>query len=203
MLILKNCRAGAAVGQAVFNAADAEAWKEAGKKTVLIRVETSPEDVGGMHAAEGILTQRGGMTSHAAVVARGWGKPCVCGCEALQVNTDGKVLKVDGASGTVEIKEGDWVSLNGTTGEVISGKQSLKPPELSGNLSAFMEWVDKYRVLGVLTNADTPEDSAVAIKNGAEGIGLVRTEHMFFSTPQRIAAVRRMIGAVELNAPGR
>ncbi|GMH36643.1 hypothetical protein BSKO_04516 [Bryopsis sp. KO-2023] len=194
---------GAAVGMAVFNAVDAEEWKEAGKKVILIRMETSPEDVGGMHAAEGILTARGGMTSHAAVVARGWGKPCVCGCEELQINNSGKVLKVDGKNGTTEIKEGDWLSLNGTSGEVISGKQALKPPELSGNLATFMVWVDKYRTLGVLTNADTPEDAEVAIQNGAEGIGLVRTEHMFFSTPARIAAVRRMIGAVELDAPGK
>lgn len=191
------------MGQAVFNASDAEKWKEDGKSVILIRVETSPEDVGGMNASEGILTQRGGMTSHAAVVARGWGKPCVCGCEVLHVDTEGKTLKVDGAGGGILIKEGDWLSLNGTTGEVISGKQSLKPPEISGNLSEFMGWVDKHRRLGVLTNADTPEDSRVAIENGAEGIGLVRTEHMFFCTPQRIAAMRKMIGAMELKAPGR
>jgi len=170
---------------------------------ILVRVETSPEDVGGMHAAEGILTARGGMTSHAAVVARGWGKPCVCGCEALQVNVGQKTLTVIADGKKTELKEGDWLSLNGSTGEVILGKQALKKPELSGNLEHFMQWVDKYRKLGVLTNADTPEDSAIARENGAEGIGLTRTEHMFFSTPQRIAAVRRMIAAVELDAPGR
>ena len=194
---------GAAVGQVVFTAHEAEEWKADGKHVILVRVETSPEDVGGMHAAEGILTARGGMTSHAAVVARGWGKPCVCGCEALQVDVGSKAVTVIADGKTVEIKEGEWISLNGSTGEVILGKQALKKPELSGNLSHFMTWVDKYRKLGVLTNADTPEDATVARENGAEGIGLTRTEHMFFCTPERIAAVRRMIAAVEMDAPGR
>lgn len=194
---------GAAVGQAVFTAEDAEAAKESGKRVLLVRLETSPEDVGGMHAAEGILTARGGMTSHAAVVARGWGKPCVCGCETLKIDGNAKILRVDAGEKSVEVKEGDWISINGNTGEVILGKQNLKQPEMAGNLSLFMSWVDKHRKLGVLTNADTPEDSAIARNNGAEGIGLVRTEHMFFSTPQRIAGVRRMIAAMELEAPGK
>ncbi|CAD7695146.1 unnamed protein product [Ostreobium quekettii] len=194
---------GAAIGQAVFTAEDAEAAKEGGRQVILIRQETSPEDVGGMHAAEGILTCRGGMTSHAAVVARGWGKPCVCGCEALKISATDKTLKVDNDGTAIVINEGDWLSLNGSTGEVILGKQAVKKPALEGNLGTFMAWVDKYRTLGVLTNADTPEDAKIARDNGAEGIGLVRTEHMFFSSPERIAAVRRMIAAMELNAPGK
>jgi len=194
---------GAAVGQIVFTASEAEAWKADNKEVILVRVETSPEDVGGMHAAQGILTARGGMTSHAAVVARGWGKPCVCGCDALQIDAAAKTLTIMSGSDKTELKEGDWISLNGSTGEVISGKQSLKKAEISGHLAKFMSWVDKYRKLDVLTNADTPEDAKVARDNGAKGIGLTRTEHMFFSTPQRIAAVRRMIATVEMNAPGR
>eukprot|EP00210_Caulerpa_lentillifera_P008414 g8026.t1 len=194
---------GAAVGQVVFTAKDAEDWKSDGKQVILVRVETSPEDVGGMHAAEGILTARGGMTSHAAVVARGWGKPCVCGCEAIQVDVSKKLITIGAGSSLTEIKEGEWVSLNGSTGEVIMGKQALKKPEMSGHLSQFMTWVDSRRKLGVLANADTPEDAKASRENGAEGIGLTRTEHMFFSTPERIASVRRMIAAVELDAPGR
>ena len=132
MVELIFCGQGAAVGQAVFSAEVAEAWKAAGKGVILIRLETSPEDVGGMHAAEGILTCRGGMTSHAAVVARGWGKPCVCGCEALKIDAAAKVLKVNKDGKDVIISEGDWLSINGSTGEVIEGKQSLKKPELAG-----------------------------------------------------------------------
>ncbi len=188
---------GAAVGRLVFDADTAESWKARGENVILCRQETSPEDVGGMHAAEGILTSRGGMTSHAAVVARGWGRPCVCGCEQLLVDVKEKTLKI----GDVILREGDWVSINGTTGEVISGQKPVKKPSLTGDLGTFMEWVDARRKLKVLTNADTPEDALVAISNGAEGIGLCRTEHMFFSTPQRIAAVRRMIAAVELESP--
>lgn len=189
---------GAAVGRLVFTAADAEAWKARGEAVILCRQETSPEDVGGMHAAEGILTSRGGMTSHAAVVARGWGKPCVCGCETLIV--DYKTNSVKAPNGDV-LKEGDWCSINGTTGEVIKGQKKVKKPELSGDLGAFMKWVDARRRLKVLTNADTPEDAKVAISNGAQGIGLCRTEHMFFATSQRIAAVRRMIACTELQSP--
>jgi len=193
---------GAAMGQAVFSADEAEAWHARGEQVILVRQETSPEDVGGMHAAAGILTSRGGMTSHAAVVARGWGKPCVCGCEALAVDYEAKVARIEvEGKPTIEIKEGDWISLNGTTGEIIQGQQKTKEPEISGNLATLMTWVDTNRKLGVMTNADTPEDALVARKNGAEGIGLCRTEHMFFSSPQRIAAVRRMIAATELHSP--
>lgn len=182
---------GAAVGQVVFTAGDAEVWRSAGLKVVLVRKETSPEDVAGMHMAEGVLTQLGGMTSHAAVVARGWGKPCITGCSALQVDEHNKVARLNG----VQIKEGEWISLNGGTGEIILGKQPLQPPELSGALGKFMEWVDQRRVLGVLTNADTPEDAAEARRFGAEGIGLCRTEHMFFASEDRIAGMRKMIVA--------
>mmetsp|Transcript_14326 Transcript_14326/g.35478 ORF Transcript_14326/g.35478 Transcript_14326/m.35478 type:complete len:901 (-) Transcript_14326:806-3508(-) len=194
---------GAAIGRLVFSADEAEAWHHKGERVILCRVETSPEDVGGMHAAEGIITQRGGMTSHAAVVARGWGKPCVCGCESLMIDTKKKTLtaEVDGKS--VTLKEGDWVSVNGTTGEIINGQQKLKDPEISGNLATLMTWVDHSRRLKIMTNADTPEDALVARQNGAQGIGLCRTEHMFFSSQQRITAVRRMIAATELNSPAK
>jgi pyruvate,orthophosphate dikinase len=148
-----------------------------------------------MFYAEGILTARGGMTSHAAVVARGWGKPCICGCEALQVDSAAKVAHFNG----VAIAEGDWVGVNGTTGEVLRGKVPTEAPELAGDLEEFMSWADAHRELGVLANADTPADAAAARRNGAEGIGLVRTEHMYFSTPERIAAMRRMIAAQELH----
>eukprot|EP00198_Chlamydomonas_reinhardtii_P003602 XP_001692938.1 pyruvate phosphate dikinase [Chlamydomonas reinhardtii] len=182
---------GAAVGQAVFSAEDAEAWRSSGLPVVLVRRETSPEDVKGMYSAEGVLCQLGGMTSHAAVVARGWGKPCITGCADLQVDEHSKVARINGH----EIRQGDWISLNGSTGEIVRGKQPLAPPELAGDLGRFMSWVDKRRRLGVLTNADTPEDAAEARKFGAEGIGLCRTEHMFFASEERIATVRRMIVA--------
>lgn len=185
---------GAGCGRIVFTAEDAEEWNKNGEAVILVRTETSPEDVGGMHAAHGILTSRGGMTSHAAVVARGWGKPCVCGCDALEVDYATKSARIH----DLVLKEGDWVSLNGSSGEVLSGKQPTKAPELVGNMAAFMEWVDEYRRMGVLTNCDTPADALVARKNGAEGIGLVRTEHMFFSSAERISAVRNMIAAEEL-----
>eukprot|EP00198_Chlamydomonas_reinhardtii_P013235 XP_001702572.1 pyruvate phosphate dikinase [Chlamydomonas reinhardtii] len=185
---------GAAVGRLVFSAAEAEEWKARGERVILCRHETSPEDVGGMHAAEGIVTCRGGMTSHAAVVARGWGKPCVCGCEHLHIDLK---TKLHGAE--VRLREGDWVSLNGTSGEVINGAQPLKAPEVTGgDLGKLMAWVDKARRLRVLANVDTPEDAAIARANGAQGIGLCRTEHMFFSTHERIAAMRRMIAEEEL-----
>ncbi|XAR57168.1 Pyruvate, phosphate dikinase [Bertholletia excelsa] len=183
---------GAAVGQVVFSADDAEEWHAQGKSVILVRTETSPEDVGGMHVAAGILTARGGMTSHAAVVARGWGKCCVSGCADIRVNDAEKVVAI----GDRVIYEGDWISLNGSTGEVILGKQPLSPPALSGDLEIFMSWVDKIRHLKVMANADTPDDALTARNNGAEGIGLCRTEHMFFASDERIKAVRKMIMAV-------
>ncbi|KAL4538716.1 hypothetical protein Ndes2526B_g02998 [Nannochloris sp. 'desiccata'] len=186
---------GAGSGRIVFTADEAEAWHKNGEDVILVRTETSPEDVGGMHAAKGILTSRGGMTSHAAVVARGWGKPAVVGCDALEVNYASKTAIF---KGTV-LKEGDWICLNGTTGEVLVGKQPTKAPELAGNMAVFMGWVDEHRRLAVMTNCDTPDDALMARKNGAEGIGLVRTEHMFFSSPERIAAVRNMIACEELD----
>ncbi|EFN51244.1 hypothetical protein CHLNCDRAFT_141269 [Chlorella variabilis] len=162
---------GAAMGRIVFTADDAEKWDKEGEKVILVRLETSPEDVGGMHAAQGILTARGGMTSHAAVVARGWGKPCVCGLDKLEVDYAAKTATLKGQV----LKEGDWLALNGSSGEVLAGKQPVKPPVMSGNLAVFMEWVDSFRKIGVFTNADTPADALVARKNGAQGIGLVRT----------------------------
>lgn len=187
---------GAACGQIVFTAEDAEKWKSDGRSVILVRTETSPEDVGGMHAAEGIFTSRGGMTSHAAVVARGWGKPCVCGCEKLDVCYETKTATV----GKVTLSEGDYISINGTTGEVLKDRQPTKKPELSGQLAEFMSWADAARRMRVLTNCDTPKDAMIARENGAQGIGLVRTEHMFFSSPERIAAVRKMIAAEELHS---
>lgn len=183
---------GAAVGQVVFCADVAEEWHAQGKSVILVRTETSPEDVGGMHAAAGILTARGGMTSHAAVVARGWGKCCVSGCADIRVNDIDKVVVI----GDKVIEEGEWISLNGSTGEVILGKQPLSPPALSGDLEAFMSWADEFRQIKVMANADTPDDALTARRNGAEGIGLCRTEHMFFASDKRIKAVRRMIMAV-------
>ncbi|RLN01026.1 hypothetical protein C2845_PM06G22130 [Panicum miliaceum] len=185
---------GAAVGQIVFTAEDAEAWHAQGKPCILVRTETSPEDVGGMHAAAGILTARGGMTSHAAVVARGWGKCCVSGCSSVRVNDAEKSVAI----GDMVLHEGDWLSLNGSTGEVILGKQPLAPPALSGDLETFMSWVDEVRQLKVMANADTPEDALAARNNGAQGIGLCRTEHMFFASDERIKAVRQMIMAPTL-----
>ncbi|NUP06920.1 MAG: pyruvate, phosphate dikinase [Polyangiaceae bacterium] len=179
---------GAAVGRLVFHAEDAEAWKERGEKVVLARVETSPEDVAGMHAAEGILTSRGGMTSHAAVVARGWGKPCVAGCHEIYIDYAAKTLRADSTT----LKEGDYISLNGTTGEVISGAEKLTDALVSDDFRHFMTWVDAARILRVRTNADTPRDAEVARAFGAEGIGLCRTEHMFFHE-DRILAMRQMI----------
>ncbi|EAY90562.1 hypothetical protein OsI_12162 [Oryza sativa Indica Group] len=182
---------GAAVGQIVFTADDAEAWHAQGKSVILVRTETSPEDVGGMNAAAGILTARGGMTSHAAVVARGWGKCCVAGCSGIRVNDAEKVVLV----ADKVLCEGEWLSLNGSTGEVILGKLPLSPPALSGDLGEFMSWVDEVKKLKVKANADTPADALTARNNGAEGIGLCRTEHMFFSSDERIKAMRQMIMA--------
>jgi len=179
---------GAAVGRAVFSAKDAEEWNEDGEDVILVRIETSPEDVGGMDAAEGILTSRGGMTSHAAVVARGWGKPCVAGCDDIVVNYD----RTSFTNGRVTVEEGDWISINGSTGEVVVGKQPLVDPELSGEFERFMTWVDEFREMGVRANADTGPDAEKALEFGAAGIGLCRTEHMFFGD-ERIAKMRRMI----------
>ncbi|MFZ6017237.1 MAG: pyruvate, phosphate dikinase [Nitrospirota bacterium] len=179
---------GAAVGKVVFTANDAERAAEKGEKVILVRTETSPEDVGGMHVAQGILTARGGMTSHAAVVARGMGKCCVAGCGAININEVQKYFTVN----ALTIKEGDYITLNGTTGEVILGAAPLVTPELIGDFGIFMKWVDEFRKIGVRTNADTPKDAKVAREFGAEGIGLCRTEHMFFEG-ERIKAVREMI----------
>ncbi|HOG52987.1 MAG TPA: pyruvate, phosphate dikinase, partial [Bacillota bacterium] len=179
---------GAAVGRVVFNAEDAVEWKERGEKVVLVRTETSPEDISGMHAAEGILTARGGMTSHAAVVARGMGKCCVAGCGDVIVDEKKKQFTVNGHV----VKEGDWITINGSTGQLILGQVKLVSPELSGDFGVLMGWADKFRALKVRTNADTPKDAAQARAFGAEGIGLTRTEHMFFAE-DRIKAVREMI----------
>lgn len=179
---------GAAVGKVVFTADDAEKKALIGENVILVRPETSPEDIGGMHAAQGILTARGGMTSHAAVVARGMGKCCVAGCSAVNINEEEKHFIVD----THLIKEGDYITLNGSTGEVILGQVLLTQPELTGDFGTIMKWVDEYRKIGVWANADTPKDARVARGFGAEGIGLCRTEHMFFE-PDRIKAVREMI----------
>ncbi len=183
---------GAAVGKVVFNADVAAKIKgdDPKEKVVLVRTETSPEDIEGMHAAEGILTARGGMTSHAAVVARGMGKCCVAGCEAIIVDEHGKTFKIP--SKGITIKEGEWVSIDGSTGEVYSGQMALIEPEIAGEFSELMRWVDGFKRLCVKTNADTPHDAEIAKKFGAEGIGLTRTEHMFFK-PERIMAVREMI----------
>ena len=179
---------GAGVGQAVFNAETAVEWKENGKKVILVRAETSPEDISGMNAAEGILTARGGMTSHAAVVARGMGKCCVSGCESVTVSEIEKKFRV----GDIIVNEGDLITLDGSTGEVFLGEVPTVSAELSGYFGTIMEWSDKYRTLGVRTNADTPKDAQVARDFGAQGIGLCRTEHMFFQA-DRIFAVRQMI----------
>jgi pyruvate,orthophosphate dikinase len=183
---------GAAVGQIVFSADTAEVWRDKGKKVILVRIETSPEDIGGMDAAVGILTARGGMTSHAAVVARGMGKPCVAGVGALHIHYKTKKLNV----GKLTIKEGDWLSLDGSTGEVMTGQLARQEPTMSGDFGSFMRICDGVRRLGVRTNADTPEDARRARAFGAEGIGLCRTEHMFFEG-ERIWPVRSMILAAD------
>ena len=179
---------GAATGQVVFDAHTAEEWHDVGKTVILVRIETSPEDIGGMSVARGILTSRGGMTSHAAVVARGMGACCVAGCAGAVVNYAAKTLT---AGGTV-LTEGDWISLNGSTGTVYAGKVATVEPEMTGPFETIMKLADKHRKLGVRTNADTPHDTATAVKIGAEGIGLCRTEHMFFEG-DRIIAMREMI----------
>ncbi|MBI4530680.1 MAG: pyruvate, phosphate dikinase [Candidatus Latescibacteria bacterium] len=179
---------GAATGTVCFHADDAEHLAGRGEKVILVRQETSPEDIGGMNAAQGILTARGGMTSHAAIVARGMGKCCVAGCEALNIDYTKHQFEVNG----MVIHAGEWVSLDGSTGEVMLGRVPTIQPELSGDFGTLMEWVDSIRRLKVRTNADTPHDAAVARMFGAEGIGLCRTEHMFFEG-DRIKAVREMI----------
>jgi pyruvate,orthophosphate dikinase len=179
---------GAASGRVVFHADDAEEWNRRGEKVILVRLETSPEDVGGMHAAQGVLTARGGMTSHAAVVARGMGKTCVVGCGAIDVDYTKRQFTV----GDLVVKEGDWISIDGSTGEVMLGQVPTVEPQLTGEFAELMSWVDEVRRLGVRTNADTPRDAQVARNFGAEGIGLCRTEHMFFEG-DRIKAMREMI----------
>ena len=179
---------GAACGQIVFHADDAQEWAKDGKKVVMVRIETSPEDLAGMSAAEGILTARGGMTSHAAVVARGMGKCCVSGAGAIVVDYKAKTLTVEG----VTYKEGDYISLNGSTGQVYAGQIPTKAAELSGDFKELMDLCDKYTRLQVRTNADTPHDAQVARDFGAKGIGLTRTEHMFFED-KKIVAMREMI----------
>ena len=179
---------GAACGKVVFSAADAEAWKERGEKVVLVRLETSPEDITGMKASQGILTVRGGMTSHAAVVARGMGKCCVSGCGEIKMDEENKKFDLAGKT----FHEGDWLSIDGSTGKIYDGAVPTTDAVIGGEFGRVMAWADKYRRLQVRTNADTPHDAAQARKFGAQGIGLCRTEHMFFDT-DRIPAIRRMI----------
>ena len=179
---------GAACGQVVFSAEDADAWNQAGKKVILVRLETSPEDITGMKAAQGILTVRGGMTSHAAVVARGMGKCCVSGCGEIAMDEENKKFTLAGKTYT----EGDYISIDGSTGKIYDGIIKTVDAEISGNFGTIMSWADKYRKLQVRTNADTPTDAKKARELGAEGIGLCRTEHMFFEA-DRIAAIREMI----------
>ncbi len=194
-----NASPGAAAGQVVFSADEAERWVSLGKKVLLVRRETSPEDIGGMHAAEGVLTSTGGMTSHAAVVARGMGTPCVAGCKEL--NISGKTFAV----GSHKFKEGDWVTINGTTGEVFAGKAALVVPKMTKDLARFLSWTDEIRNsaerenvdgkgFSIRTNADQPQDAVVARSFGAEGIGLCRTEHMFFENG-KLAIFQEMIVA--------
>ena len=179
-----NASPGAAVGEAVFSAADAVAAAEAGRKCVLVRWETNPDDLAGMIAAEGILTSHGGKTSHAAVIARGMGAPCVCGVEALKIDAAKKEAAVAGTD--IVIREGDMISIDGTTGIVVLGAVDLVMPELTGDLDTILEWADEFRTLGVRANADNPEDAELSRDFGAEGIGLCRTEHMFLGDRKQI-----------------
>ncbi|WP_296576808.1 pyruvate, phosphate dikinase [Phreatobacter sp.] len=179
---------GAAQGEIVFNSDEAEAMKAGGHKVILVRVETSPEDIHGMHAAEGILTTRGGMTSHAAVVARGMGKPCVSGAGTLRVDYAAQTVSIAGKV----LKKGDVITIDGSTGQVLLGEVAMLQPELSGEFATLMGWADGFRRLKVRTNAETPADARAAVEFGAEGIGLCRTEHMFFDE-ERIVAMREMI----------
>lgn len=188
---------GAAVGEVVFTAAEAFKKAQSGLSVILVRTETSPEDIDGMHSAKGILTTRGGMTSHAAVVPRGMGTCCVAGCSDLLIDEKAKTMTVKSRSLT--FKEGDFISLDGSSGEVFADKVATRDPEMSGNFGTLMEWADSFRKIGVRTNADTPHDAEVARKFGAEGIGLCRTEHMFFEG-DRIKAVREMILAGDVES---
>ncbi|OGC03299.1 pyruvate, phosphate dikinase [candidate division WOR-1 bacterium RIFOXYA12_FULL_43_27] len=184
---------GAASGQVVFHADDAEEQAKDGKKVILVRIETSPEDIGGMNVAQGILTAKGGMTSHAAVVARGMGKCCVAGCGDLEIDYEKQQMAVRGKV----VKAGDWISLDGSSGEVMEGQVQTMQPKLTGDFGTLMGWADTFRKINVRTNGDTPNDAKVAREFGAEGIGLCRTEHMFFEG-DRIKAVREMILADDL-----
>jgi pyruvate,orthophosphate dikinase len=179
---------GAAAGRCYFTAADAKAHKEAGERVILVRLETSPEDIEGMNAAQGILTVRGGMTSHAAVVARGMGTCCVSGCSEINMNEEEKWFELAGN----KFVEGDYISLDGSTGKIYKGDIKTVEAEISGDFDRIMSWADEFRTMKVRTNADTPQDTINAIKLGAEGIGLCRTEHMFFE-PERIPKIRKMI----------
>ena len=179
---------GAASGKAVLDADTAEQWASRGEKVILVRVETSPEDIHGMHAAQGVLTARGGMTSHAAVVARGMGRPCVSGASAVSIDLAGRKLRI----GSRELAEGDLLTIDGATGEVMAGEVPTIEPELAGDFGVLMDWADRHRRMKVRTNAETPADCRMARQFGAEGIGLCRTEHMFFDAG-RISAVRQMI----------
>ncbi|MGD0955619.1 MAG: pyruvate, phosphate dikinase [Candidatus Acidiferrales bacterium] len=191
-----NAVPGAAVGKAVFTAHEAEEWAARGERVILVRRETSPEDVGGMYVAQGILTATGGKTSHAAVVARGWGKCCIVGAEELDINADAKTMSVNGRV----VREGEWVTLDGGDGSVYTGEIALVRPEPPKAYETLMKWADKVRTLGVRTNADTPQDSRAARAMGAQGIGLCRTEHMFFKdfehpekSAERQQAIQEMI----------
>jgi len=184
---------GAAVGKVVFTAEDAWHMDEQGEHVILVRLETSPDDIKGMHVSQGILTARGGMTSHAAVVARGMGRCCVAGCGDLNIDAENKQFNVGGAT----FKEGDWITLDGSTGEVMAGQLPTVKPEMVGEFGTFMSWVDEVKRLKIRANADTPEDAQIARDFGAEGIGLTRTEHMFFEG-KRIDAMREMILADKL-----
>jgi len=184
---------GAASGLAVFDADTAAEWHQAGKPVILVRPETTPEDIHGVLAAEGVLTSRGGMTSHAAVVARGMGKPCVCGCEELHIDLElGQMIARDR-----KIKQGDWITLDGVSGRVIPGAVPLQEATASDELLQILQWADQIRTLRVYANADNPGDAQIARRFGAEGIGLCRTEHMFFS-PSRLAVMQKMIMADSL-----
>ena len=193
-LIAKGLAAspGAASGRIVFNADDAAEWAASGERVIMVRVETSPEDLAGMAAAQGILTARGGMTSHAAVVARGMGKCCVSGAGMLKIDYTAKTIEVDGLT----LKEGDYISLNGSTGDIYLGQVGTSEAELDDDFAELMTLADKHTRLTVRTNADTPHDAQIARKFGATGIGLCRTEHMFFEG-EKIKAMREMILAVD------